>query len=167
MSNEQRLIEIATSYIGTKEVGDNGGPQVEEFQKSVGGVAAHQSWCLAFQFFCIKKVDAEINEKAMMSVQGHSLFETEHCMTLWHNSKATNELKEPVPGSLVIWQFEGGSSGHVGLVVEVDGDKITTIEGNTSDGSGIEREGDGCYKRSRHKWVKTGKMITLGYLRVW
>lgn len=38
-----------------------------------------------------------------------------------------------------------GNEGHTGFVVEVNGDFIYTIEGNTSSGYGVESNGDGVY----------------------
>ncbi len=38
---------------------------------------------------------------------------------------------------------------HTGLVVGVNGNTITTIEGNTSNGVGVNPNGDGVYRRTR------------------
>ena len=38
-----------------------------------------------------------------------------------------------------------GNEGHTGIVVAVSGNVITTVEGNTSGGYGIESNGDGVY----------------------
>lgn len=39
------------------------------------------------------------------------------------------------------------NEGHTGLVVAVNGDVITTVEGNTSSGYGIDANGDGVYEK--------------------
>lgn len=52
----------------------------------------------------------------------------------------------------------GGGKGHAGLVTEVNGDRLTTIEGNTNnEGS---REGIGVFKRTTRK-IKMNSL--LGY----
>ena len=38
-----------------------------------------------------------------------------------------------------------GNEGHTGIVVAVSGDVITTVEGNTSGGYGVDANGDGVY----------------------
>lgn len=40
-----------------------------------------------------------------------------------------------------------GNEGHTGIVVAVNGSIITTVEGNTSGGSGINANGDGVYQK--------------------
>lgn len=40
-----------------------------------------------------------------------------------------------------------GNEGHTGLVVAVNGDIITTVEGNTSGGSGVDSNGGGVFKK--------------------
>lgn len=43
---------------------------------------------------------------------------------------------------------EYGSEGHTGIVVTVNGNTITTVEGNTFGGSGVDGNGDGVYQKS-------------------
>lgn len=46
-------------------------------------------------------------------------------------------VKDPVPGCIVIFDFPGTAytTDHTGIFVKLDGGKITTIDGNTSNGS--------------------------------
>lgn len=41
-----------------------------------------------------------------------------------------------------------GNEGHTGIVININGSIITTIEGNTSGGSGINANGDGVYQKT-------------------
>jgi uncharacterized protein (TIGR02594 family) len=153
------LIEVAQKYVGVKEKGgDNKGPEVEQFQKAVDGKAAGEPWCMAFVQFCINVVEAATKQKS-------KIFESEHCLTVWNKTPVEQRLKEPVPGCLVIWQFGDTSNGHVGIVTAVFKNSIHTIEGNTGDGKGVVREGDGVYARNRSR-VGSDKMKVLGYLKV-
>lgn len=43
---------------------------------------------------------------------------------------------------------EYGSEGHTGIVVAVNGNIITTVEGNTSGGGGVNGNGDGVYQKT-------------------
>jgi hypothetical protein len=42
-----------------------------------------------------------------------------------------------------------------------------SVEGNTSDGTGINRDGDGVYERMRHIVSGAGVMRHLGFLDPW
>lgn len=159
----------ASRWIGTKETGgDNKGQIVEMFQKAVDGKAQGEAWCLAFAQFCIQQVDRLYDEMTLSSNAPSNLIKTEHCLTLWNASKAFRTT--PEVGCLVLWQhFKDGkatASGHVGVVKEVHDTKIVTIEGNTGDGAGIVREGDGVFLRER-PLTNLGNMHILGYLKVW
>lgn len=164
MSKQQRLIEIAKSYIGTKEEGgDNKGPQVEEFQRAIGSAVA-ESWCVSFIQYCVKKVDSEFGSN-------NKLPQTELVMDLWNKSPDLR-LDKPEPGCLMLWEhYKDGKRtglGHAGIVTRVAVTTVDTVEGNTSDGSGINRDGDGVYSRQRSiNSSPTTTMKVLGFLRVW
>ena len=49
----------------------------------------------------------------------------------------------------------GGGHGHMGLVAEVLGGKLITIEGNTNDGG--SREGVGVFRRESRKIAEINK----------
>lgn len=40
-----------------------------------------------------------------------------------------------------------GNEGHTGIVIKVEGDYITTVEGNTTPGTGVVSNGDGVYEK--------------------
>lgn len=152
------LVEVAKRFIGVKEKGDNRGPEVEAFQKALDGKAAGEPWCMAFVQYCILEVEKARNTKSKVS-------KSEHCLTVWNKSPKELRLKEPEVGCLIIWQFGNTSSGHVGIVTKVNKNTVETVEGNTGDGSGVVREGDGVYARRRSK-LGSQKMKVLGYLKV-
>lgn len=167
MSKQDSLIEVAKSYIGTKESGgDNKGPQVEEFQKALGGPAVQQSWCADFVHFCAKKVDAE---------QGgtpYALYPSQLVLDVWNKTDQSLRLAAPEPGCMILWEhYKDGHKtglGHAGIVTRVGVGQVDTVEGNTSDGSGINRDGDGVYSRQRAIVSSaTSTMKVLGFLRVW
>lgn len=54
------------------------------------------------------------------------------------------------PGDVVLFDWDGGESDHVGIVEKNFGSYIQTIEGNTSSGSsGSQSNGGGVYRRTR------------------
>jgi len=138
------MVRMVQGFLGVKESGgDNRGEWVDKFEKSIGGKAEGQSWCLAFVQFCA-------NEVAKQLGCTNKLFATEHCLTVWNKTDPKQRLPLPQVGCLIIWQFGNTAEGHVGTVVEVlPNNQVKTIEGNTSDGKGINRNGDGVYERVR------------------
>ena len=53
-------------------------------------------------------------------------------------------LYRPQSGDLIFFQ-DGGRVCHVGIVVYTQGDRVYTVEGNTSDGAGLDANGGGVY----------------------
>lgn len=93
---------------------------------------------------------------------------TAHVMTNVRFLKSKNILSvTPSLGS--IWLAKSGNtdSGHTGIVLDIKGDMLITIEGNTSAGEtsniALQRSGDGIYRR---KFSKNGRssLITQGFL---
>lgn len=155
----KELLRVAASYIGVQEKGANKGKEVEMFQKAVDGKAVGEPWCMGFVQFCIKTTEAATGAKS-------SIFSSEHCMTVWDKSPSNLRLKQPEPGALVLWRKGSTTSGHVGIVESVQGGgSFTTIEGNTGGGTGVEREGDGVYRKKRTMGTM-GSMSVEGFLRV-
>lgn len=152
------LVAEAMKYIGvTEHGGENKGPQVEEFQKAVDGKAAGEPWCAAFMMFCLQQAED-------LTGLSSAVHRSEHCLTVWNMTPKDMRREKPEPGCLVIWQYGETTAGHMGIVKEVlpDG-RMITIEGNTSDSSGVEREGDGVFEKNRSV-VGSDKMKVAGFL---
>lgn len=138
------LVDVAHRFVGIQEQGgDNKGPEVERFQRAVDGKAAGEPWCMAFVQFCVAEVEARTGVKS-------NLFRSEHCMTVWNKSPQLMRRKRPEPGLIVIWSRVNTAFGHTGIVTRQKSPEVyETIEGNTSKGFGIEREGDGVFVKLR------------------
>lgn len=155
----KELVREAERFLGVHEVGGNNmGEAVERFQMAVDGKAQGEPWCAAFVQFCIKEVEAAHGPTVVVA-------RSEHCMTIWNRTSGVHRYKSPKPGYLVIWNYEGTTNGHIGIVTKViDELTIETIEGNTGpDSKTVEREGDGVYRKTRS--TKTvGKMKLVGFI---
>lgn len=138
---------------------------IEAFQ-SVIGKPMHQSWCVDFVQYCVTEVDKKFLVQSV-------LFKTESALHLWNETPKVARLSIPEPGCIMLWQHFGADGrplweGHAGIVREsLSADIVLTVEGNTSPGPGIQREGDGVYMKRRHVKVSEGPMRTLGFLLPW
>ncbi len=153
-----RILGLSKGFVGIQEIGNNVGPEIEEIQKAIFGIADSQAYCMAFIHFIIGKVEKEFEIKSTIHVSG-SVLQT------WLNSM-TLKVDVPEPGDVVLWQT-GEWSGHAGIFRKHRSIEIfETIEANTSSGSqGSQREGDGIYPRVRT--FRGGRKFELkGFLRV-
>ena len=143
-SDGERVRNIAKSFVGTREIGNNGGPQVTRFLKSVG-LRPGNPWCAAFVSFCLDS--AKI--KTLRTRSGLA----RHFISKNKTIKATKVMQtnqELPPGTVVVWRRGTTTFGHVGFVDSWKGKAGTTIEGNTSSGrSGSQWNGGGVWSRKR------------------
>lgn len=140
----EMLALTAIACIGiTESGGDNKGLLVELFQ-SVVSRPLGQSWCLDFIQACVAYVET-------VTGVASPLPSTELCLALWNDSKDTLAVSTPIRGDIIIWQLGNTIHGHTGLILRSDASHYQTIEGNTSDSEGIDRNGDGVYQKNRSK----------------
>jgi hypothetical protein len=160
----EALIMEAAKFVGVHEIGNNDGPEVRIFQSLISK-PMHQSWCIDFVQYCVHQVDLQFATQNI-------LYTTESSERLWRLTPQLARIQDPVPGCIMVWQHFSDeiplSTGHAGIVTAiVDDVLVETIEGNTSDSSSIEGNGDGVYRKTRRRQVTTGPMRTLGFLLPW
>lgn len=165
------FIREAIKFIGVLEqTGQNDGPIIEQFQKAVGGRAYGQSYCMDFVQYCLQQVDKAHPASTTC------VFESQSCLEVFNKSPdycriLPADFRKVVAGDVVVWQhFKNGSAtalGHCGIIIGL-GSKgsFTTVEANTSSGTGISRDGDGVYKRVR-SLAGSDTMRVKGFLRCW
>lgn len=150
----RQIIIEARSHLGIREVGTNDGPEVREWLRRVKRKPGHP-WCAAFAWCMLDDACRVIGvANPLPPVAGAHLM-----MVLARKRHAW--CLEAGPG--YIFAIDHGRSpagariGHVGIVVELDGDRMTTVEGNTGADGG--RDGQGVYQRTR-----SVREATLGFL---
>lgn len=124
-----KIIEIAQSQIGVQEdeAHTNKGEAIKYQQAAGLGSAGGFAWCQSFVFWC--GLQAYGNDNPIPKIGG-----VMECLRL---AKGNGVLISGAPtiGSQFIIN-EGNGKGHTGLVIGIDGDNLTTIEGNSNtDGS--------------------------------
>ncbi|WP_276091046.1 peptidoglycan-binding protein [Pedobacter sp. JY14-1] len=130
----ENIIRIARKEIGVREgVTQNSGQRVGEYLRYVGiGQAA--PWCAAWVSW--------VHHRA-----GYALPRTAWSPALFPRSRL---VEHAAPGNVFgIYMPSMKRIAHCGIVESANGDWRVTIEGNTNNSGG--REGDGVYRRTRHK----------------
>ena len=136
------VLKIARKEIGVCEVppGSNRGPVVNEYLKSVG-LRPGFAWCASFVFWCFAMAAAKLNIE-------NPLVKTAGCMEHWRKTAGVKILSVDAinnpslirPGAIFIIN-RGAGKGHTGIVTNIRGGYIQTIEGNTN--AGLSAEGGG------------------------
>lgn len=147
----------AESCVGIHESGGNNkGPMVELIQETIGK-AEREPWCMAFVQTCLAY--AELKTGVISPIHP-----SEGCLDVWEKTTLNKRVRvSPLKYAIVIFQHEGTSKGHTGIVIEpVKDSHVLSVEGNTNkDGS---RDGDGVFLK-RRDWIRNGDLRTLGFLK--
>jgi hypothetical protein len=158
------VIDIAASQIGVVEQphGSNRGPEVDVYISTTGLNPANDSypWCVCFLYWVF-------NQAAKIKGKENPLPKTAGVISLWNlglhteaevvrKSEANAQTVKP---GMIFHLDLGGGKGHAGLVIEVSGNHLITIEGNTNPGG--SSDGYGVFRRDARP-ITTG--VLLGYL---
>ena len=100
-------------------------------------------WCDAFVDWCFYKAYGLTTAKKLLC--GGFNDYTVASAQMYKNKKAWHSSK-PQVGDQIFFQDSGGIC-HTGLVYQVDSHYVYTIEGNTSGGSGVVKNGGGVFKK--------------------
>jgi len=147
MSVRERIIDIATEQIGIVEQPQNKVKYNQWYGNGLENGGSFAAWCATFVSY-------------IYHFAGHPLGKIDHdegfsyVPTLFHRAKQKRWITtSPKPGDIVIFDWNGDSRhDHTGIFVEMDGNKVICIEGNTSpDHRGNQSNGGGVYKRIRDK----------------
>ena len=101
------------------------------------------SWCDIFVDWCF--IECFGYENALKLLYQPEKSAGAGCKYSANYYKAHNAFyRQPQVGDQVFFG-DYGNEGHTGIVIDVAGSVITTVEGNTSGGSGVNSNGDGVY----------------------
>ena len=124
-STSARAIEIAKGEIGYVETPDNI-TKFGEFTKANG-----LPWCGSFCNWVLAQAGVKVHSVVSTAVGAHKFKE----IGRWHEMPGLGDL------AFMDFPHDGVDRiSHIGIVVGIDGNTVTTIEGNTS-GTGDQRNG--------------------------
>lgn len=94
------------------------------------------AWCAAFVSWCANEcgyIQSGLVPKSALCDDFRRIYKSKN---LWQDSQAHGGNYTPKAGDFIVFQWDGSSLAsldHIGIVVSVQNNWITTIEGNTSD----------------------------------
>jgi len=145
----QRVVAAAQKEIGTREGNvPNTGQKVSAYLRYTG-IKTAAPWCAVWVSYVFGQA-------------GYSQPKTAWSPDLF---PASRQVKEPKPGNVLGIYFSSlGRIGHCGIVENLRGEYVNSIEGNTS--AANERDGDGVWRKVRHTrsircyadWIKGQKL---------
>lgn len=127
---KQKVLDIAKSYIGTQQSDARHKALINQYNAvkplPVGYPMKYtDDWCAAFVTVI---GDLTHTSKYIGRECGVQRF-----ISIFKNKGIWRGLQKPVAGDIVVFDWQkNGWADHIGFVEEVKGNKITTIEGNTS-----------------------------------
>lgn len=140
MAAAERVLEIARAELGVKEE-PAGSNRVKYntwfYDREVSG--ASYPWCAVFVQWCFCQAGVLLPAR------------TASCGALMNAAREAGQwvTKDCRPGDVVIYDFPGGGrTDHCGIVEQVRGDGVTSIEGNTS-AYGSQSNGGAVCRRTR------------------
>lgn len=145
-----KIKDIATSYLGQREIPGNMGFTDKSFEKKMQAVGFVKSyaWCALFA----ELVWTEAYAGSGLVAKLRKLFSAS-ATTTFKNFDIDGTFKTskvPQVGAVAIWRHGSGWQGHAGIVVGMNEREIHTVEGNTNAAGG--REGIEVAKKTRN-WM--------------
>lgn len=160
------LVNEATRWVDIHEIGGNNRGQVVEIFQSACAIPKGSPWCMAFVQYCITRID-EIGVILGSDLPPSAMATGANCGAVWNMTPDQLKTGAPGTGTVVVWKNMATGMGHTGIVTASYGDTFCTIEGNTSPGEGINRDGDGVYRKI-HSLGNAGSSLTLiGFIKPW
>jgi len=155
----ERIVEVATKYIGQREKPGNMGfinPEFDAKMRTVGFINA-QAWCAYFAELVWREAG---QDTAPFSASAFKTY-------LNYEDAGRKGSETAVPGSLVVWRSvkngNRGWTGHIGIVVEASAESFKCIEGNTNKAGG--REGiEVALKTRTYQWKAMNGLQLAGFI---
>lgn len=143
------LAEIARGEVGVREVGNNGGARVREYQAATWLVPAPWPWCAALVCWVFREAQGlSMPLAAIPRPRTAGAWDFEN----WARQQRTHGVRliKPLVGEILAGDILVYTFSHIGIAASgapATASRVQTVEGNTN--AGGAREGDGVYLRDR------------------
>ncbi len=170
MSGRENFVNKAESELNLNPaatIGKKAGPEIEKYLSEFRPFLIEKDgstpymdvnkgfdWCGAFVWYCLSEAGIDVEPAPFPGRPTFALVKT------WYDYSITSERFEwltdsvqPQPGDIVVYRNLSKADSefnHIGIVIEVNGDSLLTVEGNMPfiDSSGVERS---CIKKVERK----------------
>jgi predicted nuclease of predicted toxin-antitoxin system len=150
-------INIAKQNIGVMEQGNNAGEQVEAYLSSVG-LSKGNPWCAAFVYWSFERAARSLNTKTPLPKTGSVLTHWSQTQGKKITAKQAQNDNNLIRAGQIFIIKTGKGTGHTGIIERIDGNLLTTIEGNSNNNG--SREGVGVFRLQK----RTIKSINIGFI---
>lgn len=154
----KNFIDIAKSQVGVTEEYDN----ITEYGEFTGHNG--QPWCASFVSWAMNKAYSGNPDKANKAMLGGPTGSSSELYNRFKNSNRFT-VDKPMPGDIILYKNDNGDASrpakHTGIVVDVNGNTVTTVEGNTSSDGSVEANGGIVWTKNR----TIGSSALLGFGR--
>ena len=136
MYDKQKVIDLALHEVGYHEVGNNLTKYAADLDAIHGfynGGKNGYAWCDVFVDWCFVKCYGVVGAKELLCQPDNSL--GAGCLYSANYFKQHGRFHEhnPQTGDQIFFTYRTGEVSHTGIVVAVNGNTVTTVEGNSSD----------------------------------
>ena len=149
-----KLIQIASAEIGylekssAKNLDDKtanaGSGNYTKYWRDLDSGLQGNAWCQCFVDWCFMKAYGKADARKLLHMDAWSYYTP----TAAGYFKSANQwFKEPKKGDIIYFK-NSTRIHHVGIVKAVEGNTVTTIEGNTSSAVGVVPNGGGVFEKS-------------------
>lgn len=153
--NEVGYLEKANNSKLDDKTANAGSANYTKYWRDVYPQFQGQAWCAAFVSWCFMKTFGKDNARKLLKHWPYT-----YCPTM---ADLFTLNANPKTGDIVIF-YRNGVFAHTGIVIAVNGDQFTTIEGNASGASGITPNGGGVVQKSYYNSQLPGtKFCTPDY----
>jgi hypothetical protein len=157
-------MDTLADQVGVREAtGRNDGYMVRQYLFSTGLGSGHP-WCQAVQYWALRSWAIKLR----MSPSRIPILRTASTQAAYDDARrrgVVTRVTKPHEGDLMVWRSFKGYTGHVGrIVARAKGGWVRTREGNTSSGTGNQRDGDGFYERYRNIYHRLSRMYVRGFI---
>lgn len=143
MRKEQlHIVEVGRTYLNKQEKKGNSGFYDERFEQEMIAMGWQKgwAWCAFFAELVWRKAYGSLN--SVIEADLRRLFSASATQT-YNNFRTNKNYKDyvsnkPEIGSLIVWRYGDGWQGHIGIVQQIRGKEVLTIEGNTNSQGGRE-----------------------------
>ena len=150
-----KLMQVALDEIGYLEknsasnlddkTANAGSGNFTKYWRDLNNDMQGEPWCQAFVDWCFMKAYGKENAKKLLNMPSWNYYTP--TAAGYFKSAGQWITKSPKKGDIIYFQ-NNVRIHHVGIVKAVNGNTITTIEGNTSSTAGVVPNGGGVFEKS-------------------